>query len=171
MTPVESRQQENVLQRCDARGKYVAHSAATESVSSVCFGEPNGYMIDIVVETDGGIRYLGRAQQDTGCMPSLISESTAVRAEAWGLATIDRSQPIKAGGLVVFEGIVKGAEIKVEGKVSLRFSVDGAHYYRHTFLVVPDDDRFDMLLGAKLLERGALVPARQDAAKPMAGRL
>ena len=169
--PAETEQQENLQQNCDAQGKYGTRPATTESVSSVCFRDENGYISEIMVEIDGEIRYLGRALLDTGCMPSLVSESTAARAEAWGLTTIDWSESKKTEEIEILEGIVKGAKIKVEGKVSLKFSVDGAHYYRHTFIIVPDEDRFDILLGAKLLERCALVRARQNSAEPVAGRL
>ncbi|KIX08726.1 uncharacterized protein Z518_03383 [Rhinocladiella mackenziei CBS 650.93] len=169
--PAETVPQENSQQNRDARGQYGARTATTECVSSVCFKDENGYISDIMVEMNGETRYLGRALLDTGSMPSLMSESTAVRAEAWGLTTIDRSESKKAEGIEMLEGIVKGAKIKVEGKVSLKFSVDGDHYYRHTFIVVPDEDRFDILLGAKLLERSALVRARQNSAEPVAGRL
>jgi hypothetical protein len=169
--PAETKQQEKLQQKCDARGKYGAHPATTESVSSVCSSDENDYISEIMVEVDEEIRYLGRALLDTGSMPSLMSESTAVRAEAWGLTTIDRSESKKTEGIEMLEGVVKGAKLKVVGKVSLKFSVDGAHHYRHTFIVVPDEDRYDILLGAKLLKRSALVRARQNSAEPMAGRL
>ncbi len=164
--PAETEQQENLLPSCDARGKYGARPATTECVSSVCLRDENEYISEIMVKVDGEITFLGRAQLDTGSMPSLMSESTAVRAEAWGLTTINRTE-----GIEVLEGVVKGARIKVEGKVSLEFSVDGVHYYRHTFIVVPDEDRFDILLGAKLLKRCALVRVRQDSTEPVVDRL
>ena len=167
--PAETKQQESLQQKCDARGKYGASPAATECVSSIGPGDENGYISNIMVEIDGKSRLLGRAMEDTGSMPSLVSESTAIRAEAWGVGTINWSES-ESEEIEILEGIAKGATIKVAGKVSLKFSVDGARY-RHTFIVVPNEDRFDILLGAKLLQRIALVRARQNSTEPVAGRL
>jgi hypothetical protein len=171
--PAETEEQENMQQKCDARGKYGPSPATTECVSSIGPGDEddNEYTSPIMVEMDGEIRLLGRALLDTGCRPSMMSESTAVEAEAWGLTTIDRSESTKTEGVEMLEGIVKGAHLKVAGKVRLRFSVDGARYYRHTFIVIPNEDRFDLLLGAKFLKRIALVRAKQNSTELLAGRL
>ncbi|KIW13082.1 hypothetical protein PV08_08269 [Exophiala spinifera] len=150
--PVEKEQQ-NLQLIFDARRKYKASPSTAESIFSVFKHDEDPYKCDVMVKLDGETKYLGRALLDTGSMYSMMSEKTAVRVEAWGLTTIDRSEATRTEGIKTAEGILEEAKIKVVGKLSLKFSGDGVHYYRHTFIVIPHEDRFEILLGAKVLHR------------------
>ena len=158
--------QRSLQQESEARGEHGAHSMITAvTVSSITSEDQNAYLRDVMVsKVDGRNTWLCSALLDTGCMPSVISQPVACKAVDLELTTIEPSdsEPL--------EGIVVGEKVSVLGKTKLKFFIDGVPY-RNSFLVVPGDDRYDMLLGAKFLERSRLLGANTNPAEPLAGRL
>ena len=156
-----------VQQASEARGKPETCSTITESVSSFSAKDEPAYLSNVTVEIGGKEKYLCAAVLDTGCMPSLVGESIARRAVHLKLATIE------PGNLEQFEGVVKGPKLSSVGKIRFRFFIDDFPYfhYRNTFFVIPDDERFEMLIGGKFIKRCRLLEAGTKLAEALAARL
>jgi hypothetical protein len=120
----------------------------TVSVSPASRDDEKIFIVDVFVNPDGQLEWLGSALLDSGTTRSFISESIAVRATDLKLTTIEST------GFEQLDGIENNAPVL--GKIRLKFTIRDIPY-RHTFLVIPDDDRFDILLGKKFLVRSRIL--------------
>jgi len=139
--------QGNVPQDHDGRD-----SIMTISVSSVSSKDQNNYTQHVMVEPEAGQlhEWLCEALMDTGTMVSFVCYRIVCWAMEWGLTEI---HPYRGECPV---GIDKSGKVNVIGQCKLRFFIRDIAY-THSFLVIEDDDRYDMLLGGKFLERSCLV--------------
>jgi len=147
----------------DTRGKHGTSSMITASVSSARSDDGSYYLSDVMVKIGGREKYLGSALLDTGSAPSFVSGSTAYQVVELELATIQH------GDFKPWEGIIKGKPVPVVGKMKLKFFIDDVPY-KTTFLVIPDEDRFDMLLGAKFINKTGLLQGLAKSTKPSTSR-
>jgi hypothetical protein len=126
------------------------HSDTTVFVSSVNSNDRNEFYKDVMVKPAGDKKWLGSALLDTGSLPSFVAEAVARRAEEWGLTTI------QCGNSMSYEGLVKGHPVELLGKMELKFSINSVSY-RHLFLVVKAEERFELLLGAKFIAKARML--------------
>ncbi|KIW99216.1 uncharacterized protein Z519_00879 [Cladophialophora bantiana CBS 173.52] len=159
--PMQSDRQASLSENSEDWSRH--GSSSTLSVSTIGSKDENTYIWIVMVEVDGRHKLLCRTQLDTGLLPSLISLWAAHRAEQLGLATIEPRN------LDPIEGLVKGPKLSLLGAIRLKFFIDGKPY-RHTFFVV-DDDRYDMLLGAKFANKSGLAEKRTGSADSLPGHL
>jgi hypothetical protein len=143
----------NLPQDFEARDNVETPSMVTNSVSSVTSKDRSNFIWCVMVKPGGLDEFLGYALMDTGSMVSFVCEQVARQAMKWGLTKLEPydSEPP--------EGIVKGAKPKVLGKMRLKFFIEDVAY-RHSFLVIEEDDRFDMLLGDKFIAKTRLLQGK-----------
>ena len=135
-------------------------TVCVSSVHSIHASDGDSYMSEVMVVIAGELTWLGTALLDTGEQPSFINETIARRAQELGLTTI------QYGSCGFYEGIVKGHELEAIGRVELKFSLDDVSY-KHPFLVVEPDERFEVLLGCKFIKRaGLLYEKKADVSDP-----
>lgn len=143
----------NLPQDFEVRDNSGTHSIITNSVSSVTSKDGNDFILCVMVKLGDLDEWLGLALMDTGSILSFVCEKIARQAMKWGLAEIEPydSEPP--------EGIVQGVKLKVLGKLKLKFFIEDVPY-RHSFLVIEDDDRFDILLGGKFIRETRLLQGK-----------
>ncbi|KAK5055322.1 hypothetical protein LTR84_013072 [Exophiala bonariae] len=126
-------------------------SSITACISLPRAEDSNKFRKQMMVEVNGERTWLATAQLDTGSAPSFMSETIAKQAQNYELTTV------KPGTVTPYEGLAQGHKVDVVGQMELRFWLKNENKpYKHQFLVVKADDRFDVLLGAKFLERADL---------------
>lgn len=125
-------------------------SIMTMSVSSVSSKDQNNFTQHVMVEVGQLHEWLCEALMDTGTMLSFVCYRIVCWAMEWGLTEI---QPYRGECPV---GIEQKGKVNVLGRCRLKFFISDRPY-THSFLVIEDDDRYDMLLGGKFLERTRLV--------------